>query len=458
MIRYPRVAAAAVALAALAAFGSARDGAAQTAGDLFDDSALHRIDLYVNSRDWRQLQATYQVNTFYPADMKWRGLTVRNAGIRSRGYGSRSATKPGLLVDFGRYTTDQRFVGLKTLVLDNLWQDPTGIRESVSMRFYRRLGMPAPREAHAALYVNNGFFGLYSIIETIDDVSVQRMLGESSGHLFEYHWSYEYRFDYLGPSLDPYAVLLEPRTHESESASSLYAPIEAMIRTINEAADEDFVAAVSEYLDLGLFVRHAALQNFLSEWDGILGYAGVNNFYLYRYQGKNLSRLLPWDEDTALTFLEWPILSHHDEFVLMRRIMAVPDLRALYFATLLEAVGAAAELEDGATASADGQPPPGWLEREITRQALVVRETLLADTRKPYQNTETSQSWNDGLRFARLRGTFVACQVRKFTDPRYADDSCTPAPDDGSIVLPARVTRGHTSGDTSVRLVRRQHP
>ena len=51
------------------------------------------------------MRAEFQANTYYPADLTLNGQTVRNIGIRSRGRGSRSSNKPGLRVDFDRYTT-----------------------------------------------------------------------------------------------------------------------------------------------------------------------------------------------------------------------------------------------------------------------------------------------------------------------------------------------------------------
>ncbi|HEX7281496.1 MAG TPA: hypothetical protein VF239_05530, partial [Vicinamibacterales bacterium] len=71
---------------------------AQTADDLFSRTDLQRVDLWVHSSDWAKLKAEFQTNTYYPADMTWNGITVRNVGIRSRGRGSRSPHKPGLRV------------------------------------------------------------------------------------------------------------------------------------------------------------------------------------------------------------------------------------------------------------------------------------------------------------------------------------------------------------------------
>src|SRR5439155_17327191 len=80
----------------------------------FDDSVVHEIRLVINSRDWQSLKDHYLDNTYYPCDMSWGDHTVRNIGIRSRGTGSRSGVKPGLRVDFDRYVTDQKFLGLKS--------------------------------------------------------------------------------------------------------------------------------------------------------------------------------------------------------------------------------------------------------------------------------------------------------------------------------------------------------
>src|SRR5690348_12895417 len=132
-------------VALVVVLGLTSQAAAQTSDDLFNPEALQRIDLWLNSADWEKLKQDFQQNTYYPADMTWNNISVPNVGIRSRGLGSRRSTKPGLRVDFDRYSTGQHFLGLKSLVLDNLSQDPSGIRETTAMRLFTRLGVPAPR-------------------------------------------------------------------------------------------------------------------------------------------------------------------------------------------------------------------------------------------------------------------------------------------------------------------------
>jgi spore coat protein CotH len=203
--------------------------------------------------------------------------------------------KPGLEVNFAHYSSRGQFLGMRALVLDNLTTDPSMIRERVAMAFLRRLGVPAPREVHAELWVNGQYFGVYAIVEPIDAVFVQRALGESSGALYEYHWLTPYFATFLGENLDLYEPIFEPRTQENRSTFELFDPIRELLRTINSAPSASFREAVDARLDLESTLRLLAGEGFMAEWDGILGYAGMNNFYLYRPGSSAQARLFPWD-------------------------------------------------------------------------------------------------------------------------------------------------------------------
>ena len=165
----------------LALLCAARTAGAQGQDEFFDDSTVHELRLTLNSKDWSALKQNFKENIYYPTALQGAGVNVSNVGIRSRGLGSRSGTKPGLRVDMDRYNANQTFVGLKSFVLDNLVQDPSMLRERLAMAFFRRLGLPAPREAHARLFVNGTYVGLYAIVETIDKGFLGRSFGED-GH------------------------------------------------------------------------------------------------------------------------------------------------------------------------------------------------------------------------------------------------------------------------------------
>ena len=215
-----RRAAAALALG-LVALAQSRGLRAQSATDLFNSQSLQRIDLDMNSTDWSRLKTDYLSNTYYPVDLSWNGSKAYNAGVRSRGAATRNAAKPGLRVDFNYYASGQTYLGLKSLVLDNLAQDPSGVHETVAMWFLARFGVPAPREAHVALYVDGNYSGLYAVVESVDKTMISRVFGdgegsENDGYLYEFNKAFEWDLSYLGPALDPYKTFLRSQDARDE--------------------------------------------------------------------------------------------------------------------------------------------------------------------------------------------------------------------------------------------------
>jgi hypothetical protein len=390
---------------------SSAPASAQTSDELFDSSVLNDIQLSMKPSDWETLQATYLEDTYYPADMKWREVVIPQVGIRSRGSGSRNPHKPGLKVDFGRYL-DQTAFGLKSIVLANAIQDPSMIGQRIGLGMFARMGMPAPRVVHARVFVNRDYVGLYEVIEPIDKTFLARVFGEDAngkpengGYLYEYQWKDAYAWDYLGPELRIYEELFEAKTHESDAPALLYGPLEDLFQTINEVRDTQFEREVGELLDLRQFVRHLAVENFIAERDGFLGYWGPNNFYLYRFQGQKLSQLLPWDKDLVFWARDYDIFQGVEDNVLAKRALAVPSLYRLYLETLLECAARADERE-----TPDSRI--GWLEAEVQRTLGQIRAAAHADTNKRFDTERFEDEIGKVLRFVRERPAFVAHEAQ----------------------------------------------
>jgi spore coat protein CotH len=370
---------------------------AQTADDLFDRDTLQEIRLTINSRDLRTLRANYGEDTYYTADLQWRNIRVRNTGVRSRGGASRNGVKLPLRVDFDRYTTGQQFLGLKSIVLKNLWQDGSMMHERLAMAFFSRMGQPASRESFCRLYINNVFQGLYSIVESVDNAYLARTLGESAGYLFAYQLQSPFHGEYLGEDLEPYTSRFDPQNHEREADAILYRPIQDWLREVNQPDDAVWRDRVEQYVDLTQFVTQAAIESFLAEDDGLLGANGMNNFFLYRLAGSNRHRFIAWDKDGAFLVPDYSILQRVDENVLFQRAFAYSDLRELYFQVLESAARSAAE--------------DGWLEAEVARAADLVAATVQEDPLKPFSTEAFFESVEVLKQFARQRPTLVLEQV-----------------------------------------------
>ena len=394
-----------VALALVAVLGLSAPAVAQTADDLFNPDVLQRIELWLNSSDWSKLKAAFQENTYYPADLIWNGQTVRNVGIRSRGLGSRSSTKPGLRVDFDRYSAGQQFLGLKSLVLDNLTQDRTGVRETVTMRFFARLGIPAPRETHVRLFINGTYAGLYGLVETVDKTMMGRVFGsigdniQNDGYLFEYNYvlGSPWRFTHEGSDLTPYKARFDIKTNESHGDTRIWGPIEELVRQVNQTDSSSFDQAIGTRLDLPAFVRYIAAQNFVAQNDGFNGYDGMNNFYFYRLEDSPKHVFIAWDEDVAFLQPDFGITTRFEENVLTRKTLALSQYSSQYLNTLLEAADSAS----------------GWLRQEMQRQLDMIHDAMISDTLKPYSNTDYMNDRNTLLAFPEARITYVRCEVSK---------------------------------------------
>ena len=376
---------------------------AQTAAELFDPNAIQEIRLSVNTRDLAQLRQHYQDNTYYTADLSWKNVKVRNVGIRSRGQGSRNPQKIGLRVDMARYTTGQTFVGLSTIILDNMWQDDSFLRERLAFTMFEKLGEPAPRESFCRLYINNEYQGLYAITEEIDGNFAKRVTGETDGTVFEFHWfaDKQWRAEDLG-AIENYKPLLEPRTHVLDADSTLYAPIQTLFREVNAAADAVWRERVDQYIDLNQFMRQVAIEQFIAENDGILGFAGMNNFYLYRFQGTTKHRLFVWDKDQAFLFLDSAIATTSDN-VLFNRAMTYADLREVYLSTL-EQCAIVSKTDD-------------FLSLEIDRLTAIVYDAAKADTRKQFPNDQYDAAVDFLRQFAARRPNQVlndVANIRRF--------------------------------------------
>lgn len=384
---------------------------AQTQDDFFNTATLQDIRLTISRRDWQALRDHADADTYYAADLRWNGLTLHNVGIRSRGHFTRNGLKPGLRIDINRYLSGQQFLGLTAFVLDNDYSDASLMRERLAMTLFARLGVPAPHETHARLFINEDFAGVYTIVESIDRAFVRRTFGDGEAHaerggqLFEYRWTRPYNFEYLGPALESYAEIFTPQMYDTGSMSGVFGALEELVRTINDATDERFVEEVGRQIDLPLVIRYLAVENFLAEIDGLVGEWGLHNFYLFRRHDDGRAFVLPWDKDTGFSSVDHPVDYHLAENVLVRRALAAPDLRQLYVDTLMECARIAQEYDAAASDSR------GWLEREIDRVASMLRDAVAEDPVAPF-SLEAFDTEVERLRqFAIRRPAVVACAL-----------------------------------------------
>ena len=407
-------------------WGTTRTRAADTtpppdpSNPFFDDSSVQTINLTINSRDWQSLKDHYLDNTYYQCDMKWKTTTVRGIAIRSRGTGSRSGVKPGLRVDFDRYVTDQKFLGLKSFILRNQTQDASNMHERISMQLFARLGVKVSREAFTRLYVNNVYSGLYSIVESVDKTFLQKSFGEDGGFLYKYDYNADdqpYYWEDRGTNGDDYVPHpFKPETNEADPQSG---PIVKFIRIIANDSDAVWQTTVAPYIDWDNFTRHIAVENVVADQDGFNGNYGVNNFYWYRFKDKDLFKWIPWDKSEA--FKDGASLAIWHNILdgvpgkrnrLSQRAMTIPSVQAMYLDRLLDAARSLKELDDDHPSDTRG-----WMEREVEREYAQIKDLVYSDPVKNFTNDEFEADVDRLRQFARDRPKFIEDAVADWRRP-----------------------------------------
>ena len=346
---------------------------------IFNPSVLHEAMLDLDPAAWQALRSNYQSNQYYAANLTVDGVAVLQVGVRSRGDGSRSEEKPGLKVEFDKYVPSQEYYGYKSLVIDNMTQDASFLRERLSFLVFEAMGIPAPRNAFARLTVNGEYWGLFALVEPVSKPFLETRLGEKSGTLFDYEWVFPYDFSWRGP--EPSAYLPAPFQPETnEEKPNVADGLVAFVETINYTRDTDFVPVMGAWLDIDRFLTHVAVENAITEGDGILGNQGLNNFYLYEYGAKSRFVFIPWDKDATFRSGAWPLYRNLETNVLTRRLTADPAKRQVY--------------ADAVVRAATSYVNPRWLTPQLETAYQQVRSAAQADTRKPFTNAQFEAAVN----------------------------------------------------------------
>lgn len=308
------------------------------------------------------------------------GQTLARVAVKFKGHRSlrKWSSKPAFKLDFDEHERGRTMLGLRGLVLDNMVDDPTMVREQLGYLVFRTLGVPAPRTGYAELRVNGERFGLYSLLEPIDRPFLARAFGDGDGALYEGEY---------GCDVSPEQVLQlgleegqdEGRAHVRALAASAAGPIA-------RAFDADGA------LDGQRFFAFLAASAWLADFDG---YRHAHNYRLYFEPKRERWSVLPWGLDRVLDH-EMSVFDSHE--LLASKCFADAACRLRYVKALYEAIP-----------RIDALDLRGRFERIVARIAKAVAR----DERRPYDDRargaklDATRAWLEA-RSARVREQ-IAC-------------------------------------------------
>jgi hypothetical protein len=222
------------------------------------------------------------------ADFTFQGQTwevgLRLKGSRSfRGLDEKSAFK----VDFQEWDAAGRFYGFKRLTLNNMIQDGGMSSEHVSYRLHGLVGHPAPRHGYARVTVNGTWYGLYGVVEGVDDDFLERHFpGDDEGNLYE--------GGYGGDFQEGCAPLFE----QKEGVDTSLADLEAVIDDVEASSPATFPDVLARYFDVDALMGVWAVELVSSNADAYTTLG--NNFFAYHAPSGGWT-MIPWGTDQAFT-------------------------------------------------------------------------------------------------------------------------------------------------------------
>ncbi|MSQ01961.1 MAG: hypothetical protein EXR71_08715 [Myxococcales bacterium] len=240
-------------------------------------------------------QARRGTTEYLPGDVEVNGIPFGNVGVRIKGSSTLRTFdgKPSLKIKFNAFVPDQDFAGLERVTLNNMVEDPTQTKEVMAYRIFREAGLDASRANHAAVYVNDELYGLYTNLETMDDHWLGDRFPDPAGELFEANDNADFTRGGLAH-------------WESASGEGDTTQLQAVIDALRVSGG-DFEAELSGTVDLAQFRRFWAWSLLIGNTDGY-PYT-LNDCYVYADPGAGLRFVFfPWGVDEswqAWTLSSW---------------------------------------------------------------------------------------------------------------------------------------------------------
>lgn len=238
----------------------------------------------------------------------------------SNEWNKRLCKKLSLKVSFDKYNDEGRFHGMKKVQLHGMMNDNSLMRECLAYGLYRRMGLEVPRCAHAKVFINDKYEGVYLAVEYIDSRFLKHHFDDKDGVLIKEKW----------PAITEEATKAEyflggVRNHKSSTGKKDVDPITTFSKKLWDASSSEEVGhLLHKYWDVDTIVDTLVVATVIDDWDSFFTFFPTDpnhhsptdatnrfmpkkrfnhNYYIFQPSGhKQKLKLIQWDTD--LTFSE----------------------------------------------------------------------------------------------------------------------------------------------------------
>ena len=321
--------------------GKAKEG---TYAKLFNKETIQDVKISIDENNWNYLlQNAIDKPTVLASSVSIGDDTVKYVGIKTKGnltlkeVWNSSSDRFSFTINFGKYintdngyTDKQNLYGLRKVALNNIYGDATLMKEYLSYELMTKMGIPTPEYSLVNLYINDEFYGVYMMVESIDSSLTQRTLGEKSDYLVKPESSGgdliydnsldEYinddgEFDFSSIIYDNSGNIIYPNDKSNplykynglwendedtfEDIVDMLPTIFKWMKTLNELNNidnpntDDYKLALEEIIDVDSLIRYFAVNTYLVNLDSYQS-EKMQNYALYINE-TGRATIIPWD-------------------------------------------------------------------------------------------------------------------------------------------------------------------
>lgn len=250
-------------------------------------------------------------------------VTLGYCGLRTKGNFTLAhafTDNPGsdrfsFTVNFGEYVNKtafgekQTFFGCDRISFNNFFFDKSMLKEFFSLMLMEEMGLPTPQFGLAKLYINGQYYGVYAMVEALDESILEQHYHVDDKALSSYLCKPTgTRFRYEELKKDP-APLYEHSEETHAQVQDMLPTALEWSRKLNclaagtdfagnpiDVQSENYLQLLSQVMDVEETVTYFAVHSWLCQLDNM--FVGLQNFGLY-ISPEGVSTLLPWDYDLA---------------------------------------------------------------------------------------------------------------------------------------------------------------
>ena len=271
------------------------DSATDTyAAHIFQEDTVNEINIEIDEADWQDMLENPLEEEYHKANVTINGETVGNVAIRTKGNTSLTSVansdsdRYSFKLDFDYYDNNGNYYGLKKLCLNNNYLDNSSMREYISYKIMREMGLDVPECAYSHITVNGEEWGLYLAVEPVDEVFLAEHFADATGDLYKPEGMGGTGADlvYNGDDISAYTGLnLKTNLNSSDGKKIL-----ALMQALEDGE------GLEKVLDVEKALKYIAANVALANFDSYLGVT-THNFYLYEENGR--FTIIPWDMNLA---------------------------------------------------------------------------------------------------------------------------------------------------------------